>query len=70
MDHECPATACTEQVPPDMLMCRAHWRLVPPADRAAVYAAWRRGAGAGTPEHTAAITAAVGAVNARLAARP
>ena len=27
--HECPASLCTEQVDPDMLMCPRHWYQVP-----------------------------------------
>lgn len=29
MDHLCHARSCTEPVPPRMLMCRKHWKLVP-----------------------------------------
>ena len=61
--HECPRDGCTRQVPPHMLMCRADWYRVPKPLRDAVWAAWRNGAGAGSPEHTAAITAAIEAVN-------
>jgi len=50
-----------------MLMDRAHWYMVPLPLRNAVWDAWQGGAGAGTPEHTDAITAAVEAVNTRLA---
>jgi len=46
-----------------MLMCRADWYRVPKPLRNAVWAAWRNGAGAGSPEHTAAISAAIRAVN-------
>jgi hypothetical protein len=63
MDHKCPGPGCDKQVPADMLMCRAHWYQVPKALRNAVWAAWRRGEGAGSPAHTAAITAAIEAVN-------
>jgi hypothetical protein len=48
-----------------MLMCRTDWYRVPGALRDAVWAAWDRGRGAGSTEHTAAITAAISAVNER-----
>jgi hypothetical protein len=61
--HECPAPACTEQIDPDMLMCPPHWYQVPKPVRRAVWIAWRRGAGAGTPAHRAAIRLAISALN-------
>jgi hypothetical protein len=69
LTHECPAVSCDRDVSVDMLMCRAHWFMVPPPLRRAVWTAWQDGAGAGTPAHTAAITAAISAVNGKLAAR-
>jgi hypothetical protein len=63
--HECPVRACPARVAPDKLMCRPHWYQVPRPLRDAVWATWRSGAGAGTPAHTAAITAATAAVDAR-----
>ena len=63
MTHQCPGPACTEQVAPDRLMCPACWPLVPKPLRRAVYIAWNRGAGAGTPAHQAAMRAAIAAVN-------
>jgi hypothetical protein len=45
-----------------MLMCRAHWYAVPKALRNAVWAAWDNGAGSGTSQHRAAITAAIRSV--------
>lgn len=47
-------------------MCRPHWRMVPKPLQRAVWAAWRNGLGAGSPEHAAAIRAAIKAVNAKL----
>ena len=67
--HKCPADGCTQRVAVHMLMCRPHWYMVPKPLRGAVWAAWAGGLGAGSPEHTAAITAAVDAVNAKLAER-
>ncbi len=63
LTHECPAPVCTEQVDPDMLMCPRHWYQVPGPLRRAVWIAWRRGAGAGSPAHRAAMRAAIAAVN-------
>ena len=63
MTHECPARPCTEQIGPGLLMCPRHWYLVPKPLRRAVWIAWNRGAGTGTPAHRAAVTAAISAVN-------
>jgi hypothetical protein len=62
MTHECPGPGCAEQVEPDRLMCPTCWYQVPKPVRRAVWIAWRRGAGAGTPAHRAAIRLAVAAV--------
>jgi len=61
--HLCPAAGCHRHVSPDRLMCRPHWYQVPRPLRDAVWATWRCGAGTGTPEHTDAILAAVGAAS-------
>ena len=37
-EHLCHAEGCTTPVPPRMLMCRRHWRMVPRALQAAVWA--------------------------------
>ena len=63
LTHECPAVACTEHVDPEMLMCPQHWYQVPKPLRRAVRVAWRRGAGAGSPAHRAAMRAAIAAVS-------
>jgi hypothetical protein len=44
-------------------MCPEHWRQVPKPVRRAVWIAWNRSQGAGTPAHTAAIRLAIAAVN-------
>ena len=62
MTHECPGPACTERVDPSRLLCPSCWAQVPKPICAAVWRAWRRGAGAGTPAHRAAIRLAVAAV--------
>jgi hypothetical protein len=61
--HGCPAPACTEQAGPGRLMCPRHWYQVPKPLRRAVWIAWNRGAGAGSPAHAAAMRAAVAAVS-------
>lgn len=66
--HECPATGCLARVSPDMLMCRPHWFMVPAPMREAVWSAYR-GPGPGSEAHRAAILAAIGAVNDRIARR-
>lgn len=68
MTRECPAAGCTrgirDEMPP---MCDADWSMVPWPVRDAVWNAWQDGAGAGTPQHAAAITAAIRSVNEKLA---
>lgn len=56
--HECPAPGCTTRVERSRLACVRHWYALPKQLRDDVWAAYRRH-GTGTPEHTAAITAAV-----------
>jgi|HubBroStandDraft_2_1064218.scaffolds.fasta_scaffold01263_19 hypothetical protein len=41
--HTCHARDCETPVPPEMLMCFAHWRLVPRVIQRAVWAAYRVG---------------------------
>jgi hypothetical protein len=43
MSHHCHARGCTTPVPPEMLMCRHHWFMVPRNVRAKVWAAYREG---------------------------
>jgi hypothetical protein len=61
--HQCPGPECAEEVGLSVLMCSRCWYLVPKPVRAAVWRAWRRGAGAGTPAHRAAMVAAMAAVS-------
>jgi hypothetical protein len=63
MTHQCPGPRCDAEIGPSELMCPGHWRQVPSAVRRAVWIAWKRGSGAGTPAHRAAIRLAVAAVN-------
>lgn len=41
--HVCHAIGCDVEVPPKMLMCRAHWYKVPAHLRARVWATYRPG---------------------------
>ena len=43
MTHLCHAHACTERVPPRMLMCKPHWTVLPKAIRDAVWREYRPG---------------------------
>jgi hypothetical protein len=41
--HHCHATGCTKAVKPELLMCLAHWRMVPQIIQRAVWANYRPG---------------------------
>ncbi len=41
--HFCHAIGCKIEVPPEMLMCRRHWYMVPKSIRDRVWAAYRPG---------------------------
>jgi hypothetical protein len=43
MSHTCHVRGCKVEVPPEMLMCRKHWRMVPPRIRRAVWRHYRPG---------------------------
>jgi hypothetical protein len=60
--HECPKTGCDKRVAYEMLACSAHWYSVPKPLRAAVWRTYKDN-GPGSPEHTAAICAAIRAMN-------
>ena len=66
--HRCPALGCTRRVSSKMLTCQPHWFMIPGPFRRAIHAAWAGGAGAGSPGHAQAITAAVDALNKRIEA--
>jgi hypothetical protein len=69
MSHPCPVAICTTTVLDDSrLMCRPHWALVAKPVQRAVYDAYDRGRGLGTPKLQAAQDAAVRAVDRALAA--
>lgn len=42
-EHTCHATGCEKRVPPRMLMCGKHWRMVPKPQQDAVWATYRPG---------------------------
>jgi hypothetical protein len=43
MTHTCHAVGCSIETMPELLMCAAHWRLVPVRLRQRVYATYRPG---------------------------
>ena len=43
MSHRCHATGCEAAVPPEMLMCRHHWFMVPKLARDRVWRTYRQG---------------------------
>lgn len=63
MSHQCPREGCTEDVPTEKLACPADWARVPKPLQRAVYRAYRHGEGVGSPEHIAAMDAAIAAMN-------
>jgi hypothetical protein len=64
MSHRCPRNGCpVTDVPDAKLLCPNDWYRVPKPLRRAVWIAWHRGAGAGSPAHRAAMRAAIAAVN-------
>ena len=43
MNHHCHAKGCAVEVPPEMLMCLRHWRMVPQPLKRAVWMTYRNG---------------------------
>lgn len=43
MSHHCHAHGCQTEVPPEMLMCGKHWRIVPKNIQRQVWAHYRAG---------------------------
>jgi hypothetical protein len=65
MGHRCHATGCDKAVPPRLLMCKAHWYMVPPELRARVWFTYRPGQETDkdpSPEYLEAMRAAIDAV--------
>lgn len=63
-NHYCHAKACTEVVPPKLLMCGKHWRMVPKRLKDAVWATYRPGQEITKDPSVAYIEAAMAAVDA------
>jgi hypothetical protein len=63
MSHKCPRKGCTRTVSDQHLMCGPDWSQVPSPLQAVVYAAYKRGAGRGSPELAQAQDAAIKAVS-------
>ena len=60
----CPVPGCGEQIDPTRLMCRRDWYLVPKKWRDRVWATWRSGQAAASPEHQQAVLKAIAACRA------
>jgi hypothetical protein len=41
--HDCPADGCPKRLPFEMMACRKHWFVLPPALRRDINRAWRTG---------------------------
>lgn len=67
--HLCPVPGGDREVPSDQLMCARHWYTVPKPLRAALWRAWRNGAGMGSAEHVAAMRACIKAADSTLRCR-
>jgi hypothetical protein len=64
-EHTCHARGCNVPVPPRLLMCRVHWRMVPKPLRDEVWMTYRPGqeiTKEPTPEYLDAMQAAIEAV--------
>jgi hypothetical protein len=67
-EHTCHARGCTMHVPPRLLMCSRHWRLVPAELKRAIWLHYRRGQEITkdpSPEYLEAMKAAIDAVAAK-----
>jgi hypothetical protein len=67
--HQCPAQGCAAPVDDNKLLCWGDWRRVPADLQRALYAAYDRGRGQGTPAHLAAMRACIDAADAKRARR-
>lgn len=63
----CPIQGCGAPIDPTRLMCRSHWYLVPKQIRDRVWATWRSGQRAFSPEHKEAVRKAIAACQATVA---
>jgi hypothetical protein len=57
----CSVPGCSRPIDPTRLMCRFHWYAVPKEIRDRVWATWRSGQGALSPEHGQAVRDAIAA---------
>jgi hypothetical protein len=55
----CPVIGCDEPIDPSRLMCRMDWYLVPYELRGRIWATWRSGEVAFSPEHLGAVHEAI-----------
>lgn len=65
MKHTCHARGCAREIPPQLLMCSVHWRLVPTPNRLEVWKHYRNGQEIDkrpSPEYLQAMEAAIEAV--------
>lgn len=63
--HDCPIDGCAERLPPRILMCKPHWKMLPRDLQQRVYATWENGLGIATDEYAEARSAATAAVELR-----
>jgi hypothetical protein len=63
-EHHCHAKDCHTNVPPKMLMCLKHWRMVPKALQEDVWDAYEEGQEIRKDPTTAYLRAARAAINA------
>jgi hypothetical protein len=55
----CPVIGCDEPIDPSRLMCRRDWYLIPCKLRGRIWATWRSGEAAFSPEHLGAVHKAI-----------
>jgi hypothetical protein len=73
MTHRCHAIGCELEVPPNLLLCRRHWFMVPKPLRKEVWRLYRPGQEVSktpTPEYLVAAKAAIDAVAEREGHQP
>jgi hypothetical protein len=56
---QCPVPGCGDPIDVTRLMCGRDWHLVPRRQRGHVWATWRSGHGAASPEHHDAVLQAI-----------
>jgi hypothetical protein len=62
LDHRsvaCPVPGCLASIDPSRLMCRSDWRQVPRSVQNHVWATWRSGDAALSPEYRQAVRTAI-----------